>query len=389
MDWIVAPDQVRRRLVDLLPSTLAAMGVPGFTDTIGLGHCSNAAVLLIDGLGSNLLREHASDAPVLSASDTGSPVAVGFPATTATSITTLGTGNASGVHGIVGYTFAAQSDGALFQPLNWSQVDDRGHRTNVLGTLPPERLQPVETVLQRATDAGVATRTAVPVEFEGSGLSRAALRGAEFRGVRALGDLAAELVSALDSPSPALCYGYHGGLDMLGHIHGPGSLPWLMQLRQVDRLVASVAERLPAESMLIVVADHGMVGVDPAGCVDIDGDPALLDGVRLVGGEVRARYAYTEPGARDDVCAAWRESLGDSGVVVTAEEAIDRGWFGPSIGDGVRERIGDLVAVMREGGMIRSVARPKEAALRGHHGSLTAAEQYVPVSVIRGSANSG
>ncbi|WP_438387593.1 alkaline phosphatase family protein [Actinopolyspora saharensis] len=383
MDWIVAPDDAEWRLSEVLPSALGAMGVAGFTDTVGLPECSSAAVLLVDGLGWRSLREHAADAPLLSSLDTGRPGAAGFPTTTATSISSLGTGTCSGQHGVVGYSFA-EPGGGLFRPLSWSKKDASGNGQSMLQEWPPEQAQPNAPVLERAGASGVDTRLVVPAEFEGTGLTRAALRGGTFRGIRAVGDLAAEMRESLGRKSPVLCYGYHGQLDMLGHVHGPGSLPWRMQLRQVDTLVRSIVEGLPGGTALLVVADHGMVRADPELSTDIDADPDLLEGVRLVGGEARARHLYTEPGAAEDVLAAWRERLGPDALVVSAAEAVEAGWFGSTLSDAARERMGDVIALARRNGIIRSIAEPKESALRGQHGSLTAEEQYIPMLLAQG-----
>lgn len=386
MDWMVTPG-ADRALSDVLPSTLAALGIAGFTDTLGLPRCSAAAVLLVDGLGWSLLHEHAADAPFLSSLATREPLRAGFPTTTATSITSLGTGLASGAHGIVGYTFAEPS-GGLLHPLAWATHgtarDGRGKRRSLLDAWPPETAQPEPTMLERAADAGVQVRSVAPAEFGGTGLTRAALRGGEFRGVHALGDLGAEVLTALAEPGPALCYAYHGHLDLVGHGHGPGSLPWRIQLAQVDRLVASIAQRLPGGCALLVVADHGMVTIDPADTFDFDTDPALSAGVRLLGGDARARHIYPEPGALDDVLQAWRAVLGERGAVVTGEQAVEEGWFGPVVTDSVRPRIGEVLAVLRDTAVVRSAVEPGESSLRGHHGSLTAAEQFVPLLVARG-----
>lgn len=387
MDWIVPPNGRGRGLADVLPSLLDAIGVAGFTDTVGFPRCRNAAVLLVDGLGWTLLDEYAADAPFLSSLATGSPGRAGFPSTTVTSLTSLGTGRCAGEHGIVGYSFA-EPDGGLLHPLSWSThptSDGAGRRRSLLDQWPPEIAQPQDTVLERAATAGVDVRIAVPSEFAGTGLTRAAFRGSRFRGTHAMGDLAAELLAAAESPGPTLCYGYHGHLDMLGHVHGPGSLPWRMQLAQIDRLVAAIAERLPSSTVLTVVADHGMVEIDPSAAWDADTNPALTAGVRMLGGDVRARHVYTEPGAEADVQAAWRETLGPDDVVLTRQQAIDEGWFGPTVTDEARWRIGDVLAVLREGGVVRSVAEPTESRLRGHHGSLTAAEVLIPLLCVEGA----
>ena len=59
-------------------------------------------------------------------------------------------------------------------------------------------------------------------------MTRAALRGGRYVGVQALGDLAACVREAI--ADGGFCYGYHGELDLLGHLYGPGSAAWRMQL---------------------------------------------------------------------------------------------------------------------------------------------------------------
>jgi Type I phosphodiesterase / nucleotide pyrophosphatase len=155
-----------------------------------------------------------------------------------------------------------------------------------------------------------------------------------------------------------------------------------MQLRQVDRLVESLIERLPPGGLLAVVADHGMVAADPTASVDLDSAATLADGVEAIGGEPRARHVYTTAGATADVLDAWRETLGDRAWVVTREQAIDAGWFGPDVAERVRPRIGDVVAAARDSAvLVRRTVEPMESALVGHHGSMTDAEQLVPLLI--------
>jgi Type I phosphodiesterase / nucleotide pyrophosphatase len=128
-----------------------------------------------------------------------------------------------------------------------------------------------------------------------------------------------------------------------------------------------------------VVADHGMVDVAATDRMDADTEPGLRDGVALLGGEARARHVYARPGAADDVLASWQELLGASAWVVSREQAIADGWFGP-VNPGFADRIGDVLAVATGGGgVLASKAEPKEAALVGMHGSLVASDQLVPL----------
>jgi hypothetical protein len=93
---------------------------------------------------------------------------------------------------------------------------------------------------------------------------------------------------------------------------------------------------------------------------------------------------YTEGGAEGEVAAAWRETLGERMLVVLRDEAIEAGWFGPIVVDRVRPRIGDVVAVAREPvAVFQRDVDPLQAGLLGHHGSLTEAEQLIPLIQIR------
>jgi hypothetical protein len=377
---LMLPEYGRRSLAELAPSLLTALGVPG-PNPLGIDPAGRVCLLLVDGLGAHQLAEHADDAPFLAALNRAQPLTVGFPSTTPISLATLGSGAPPGAHGLLG--LGIDAGGELLDTLAWS-VHRGGTAVDVREELPPERVQPLETAFARGVAAGLDVRVVSSRQFAGSGLTRAALRGGEYRGVRALGDLAAELLTALAAPAPVLCYGYHAHLDLLGHVHGPGSLPWRLELAVVDRVAALVAEGLAPDGLLVVTADHGMLTVPPEQRFDFDSDPALRAGVRLLGGDARARHVYATPGAGHDVLAAWAERLGEHAWVLSREAAIAQGWFGPSVSETARERIGDVVVAMRRGAeIVRSRAEPKLAGLLGQHGSLTAAEQHVPLVCIR------
>ncbi|MGH3962548.1 MAG: alkaline phosphatase family protein [Pseudonocardiaceae bacterium] len=370
-------------LADVVPALLSGLGVPGFADRPALLHpARGVCLLLVDGLGWQALRAHPQDAPFLTSLTGGSePITAGFPATTATSVATLGTGLPAGQHGIVGFSFAIP-DGSLINALSW-RTHDGGDGTDLRKRFIPEDIQPVYTALERAADAGVRVTLAVPHLHQETGLTRAVLRGGDFRGVHALGDLAGTALVAMSGSERAFCYVYHGDLDLLGHRYGVGSLPWRLQLAHVDRLAAAIAERLPPGAQLVVTADHGMVTVPEQSRLDFDTEPALQAGVRLLGGDPRARYVYTEPGATDDVFATWRELIGDRAWIVTRDEAIAQGWFGPVVEHRIRDRIGDVVVAARtDFVVVRSAVEARLSRLVGHHGSLTAAEQLVPLLVF-------
>jgi hypothetical protein len=195
---LVLPEYGRRSLAELAPSLLAALGVPG-PNALGIEPAGRVCLLLVDGLGAHQLAAHAEDAPFLAAVHRVQPLTVGFPSTTPISLATLGSGAPPGVHGLLG--LGIDAGGELLDTLAWS-VHRGGTAVDVREELPPERVQPLQTEFARGAAAGLDVRVVSSRQFAGSGLTRAALRGGAYRGVRALGDLVAELVTALAAPAP-------------------------------------------------------------------------------------------------------------------------------------------------------------------------------------------
>jgi hypothetical protein len=130
-----------------------------------------------------------------------------------------------------------------------------------------------------------------------------------------------------------------------------------------------------------VVADHGMIDSPPEARTDVDEHLELRSGVWLFGGEARFRHLYCASGAVEDVMATWRERLGDHAHVLSRDEAIERGWFGP-VASQVRPRLGDVVVAARGDHAVVSTADfPYENMLVGLHGSLTAVEMEIPILI--------
>ncbi|MFD9702036.1 alkaline phosphatase family protein [Lentzea sp. NPDC059081] len=357
-------------IAEVVPSLLSGLDVPGADNTLGLPPARRVVLLLVDGLGHELLRAHAGHAPFL-AGLAPRQIDAGFPSSTATSLASVGTGLLSGEHGIVGYTFAVGDE--VLNSLTWSRAGDHHH--DLRKTLVPEVVQPHPTVFERAAAAGVAVSAVAPIAHRGSGLTRAVLRGSWFRGAAGFGDLALGAVAGVEQDR-SFCYAYHPDLDAIGHLYGPGSPEWLLQLEFVDLLASRIAARLPSGSLLVVTADHGMITADEK--IDFDTEPQLWQGVRVIAGEPRVRYLHTTSG---EVLDVWREFLGTRAEVLTREDAVDAGWFGP-VSPLAADRIGDVVVAMNDSAVVlRSQAEPMWTAMNGFHGSRTRQEMAIPLLV--------
>ncbi|WP_329378427.1 alkaline phosphatase family protein [Streptomyces sp. NBC_01351] len=370
-------------LADLLPTLVAGQGVPGFTASIAeLTPADRNCVFLVDGMGWEQIKAHPDEAPYLtsllgsSRGGTGRPITAGFPATTATSLASVGTGLPPARHGLPGYTVRNPASGELMNQLRWQPWTS------------PKPWQPYPTVFQLADKAGVHTAQVSSPAFQTTPLTKVALSGGTFHG-RMTGEERMDLAAIqLAGGDRSLVYTYFSELDGAGHRHGVDSDAWRGQLMLVDRLVQRLAEQLPPRTALYVTADHGMVDIpfDEDSRIDFDDDWELGAGVALLGGEGRARHVYAVPGAEADVLTVWREVLGDRFWVASREEALELGWFGApgECDERVLGRIGDVIAAAQaDVAITASRNEPNESALAGMHGSMTAAEQLVPLLEIR------
>jgi hypothetical protein len=290
-----------------------------------------------------------------------------FPSTTATSLATLTTGVMPGAHGMLGYTVQVpRSGGRLLNALKWDERVD------------PENWQPVETLFQRATAAGITVTHVAAKRYENSGFTRAVFRGANYKGANVVTDLVSETKAALQA-TPSFVYLYVNDLDTAGHSDGVGSDKWIAALSMIDQMVSQLMKEVPKGTRIWVTSDHGMINVDEK--IVIGQDNPLMQGVSVIAGEPRARHIYLEsdsPVARAETASLWQEYLQDKAMVLTREQAIANHLFGADVSPDAFDRMGEVIAIARGGVVLLDAERAeKEGAMVGHHGADSEIESQV------------
>src|SRR5260370_29987265 len=157
----ILPRYGESSLADLATSLLASLGAPG-PNPLGLTPARRVCLLIVDGLGWELLRDHPAATPFLSELARNSrPIMAGFPSTTVTSLGSICTGRPPGQHGMLGYQVVIPGENRLLNGLRWDTRID------------PRRWQPLPTLYERATAAGIAAVHVAQGSFRGSGLTTA------------------------------------------------------------------------------------------------------------------------------------------------------------------------------------------------------------------------
>lgn len=373
-------------------------------------------MVLVDGLGWQMLRERAGHTPnlrrLLADSDYLHTCA---PSTTAAALTTLATGVYPGAHAMVGY---AVRDPLLRGHLGPGHVPGPGDVFDLItfknSSHDPLTWQSVPTLIERANakaNAGCGPQLgAVSIgrsKFAGSGLSLAAWRGFKHIGVDALDQRPYQAYRAIKEGAK-LVYLYVGELDHAGHNHGWHSDKWLEALEALDAMVGQLFRRLPAGTRIVLTADHGMVDTDRHHRIDLAKEKELAKDVVAVAGESRFLQLYVADdvasapaagspglgvaGPRGDggvvensgreelaqsVAKRWAEFLGDRAIWVGTDPAPLMGPLSP----GARTAVGDVLVALNDNWTVvdSRVQSFHATQLIGVHGSLTPVELEVPL----------
>ena len=356
-----------------MPSIFSSLGLLTAHDSIGCGESpiGREILFLVDGLGLDVLSEYADTAPTLSAMRAHGSITTSFPSTTATSLATLTTGQMPGAHGMMGYTVQVpRSGGRILNTLKWDERVD------------PVMWQPVPTLFERATDAGITTTHVAAKRYENTGFTRAVFRGAHYKGANIASDLVAETVAALQK-TPSFVYLYVNDLDSAGHSDGVGSDKWLAALKSVDDLARALIQKVPRGTRLWLTADHGMINVEEKVVMGLDND--LLTDIAVIAGEPRMRHLYLSgdsASAENEVISRWESALGARVTMHTRQSAISAGLFGAQVSRDAAERAGDVIAIAQGNLVLLDPARAdKEGAMIGHHGGDSVVETSVPLLV--------
>jgi hypothetical protein len=319
-------------------------------------------------MGVNALEIVSKELSIFSQLKNHSKLQATFPSTTSASLTSLGTGCAVGVHGMVGYTMRVPNSGTPERLLNALKWDER---------VDPYIWQSEATLFERAIKQGVKVSHIAAKRYEETGFTRAALRGADYFGANQVDEMVTQAKSAL-SPKRSFAYLYLNDVDDASHREGMGSEKFHYAMRKSADLILKLIENLPKGTRLWVTSDHGMI--NRGGYVVLGKENDLLRNVDLLGGEPRVRYLYLKEGSLDETKSQWQEFFKDQVTLYTRQEGIELNLFGPEVLDKNLHRIGDLIAIANgEFIMVELDRQELQLAMVGHHGGITKAEVEIPL----------
>lgn len=357
---------------------------PSLQQELGLRPSEVVLSVIVDGLGYHSL-ENLRDRRIVDLApfvDRGAyiPLTSVFPSTTTAALSTLSTGLSPIEHGILGYKLFRTDVGSVVDMIRLTTPGGRDNALEKLG-IQPQHLLRSSTLYSRLAAAGVTTTQFLPRFIADSGLSRALYQGAtRLVSYHTFSDLLMHLADALQGPRPALLAMYLPSTDSLGHVYGPTTRAFELEVAQVLRVLAQARDLLPRGATVLVTADHGFHEADPVDdMVSCPAHPALRDGLLIPPvGDPRASYLFVRRGHEDAVTEFFARQFPNEFTVLSVDEALrQRLWGLEPPRPEVRALLGDYLVLSRQRKFL--LWPTEEFKLRGLHGSLTPGELYVPL----------
>lgn len=375
------------RIWDILPTLFGALNWREETDFSGalrplIGkNKRRLCLVVIDGMGQQLLLSRRGHLPFMRRYLTQTPDALGqtlrtcVPSTTVAALTSLHTGLSPAQTGMLGYQC-------------WDPVARR-----VLNLITFEGYErPAKSWCEQPThftyarNSGLESLALVPPDFVGSKLSDITLRDANLKVSTKLSERCAQAATAFKQGADYV-YLYWSQLDHWGHNLGWSHPRWLQELEAIDRALSELRAQLPPDVLMAITADHGMVNVTDASTVDI-ADSELASQVAAISGEPRALHVHLKEKYLGDnptgnrtrkapdalVLVQWQKLVAGRGQIIADYHQIYGDISDP-------DRIGDFTIFAKENYQFVDSRFHSRGVLQmvGVHGSLTPAEMEIPL----------
>jgi len=335
-------------------------------------------LLVIDGMGAELLQRYPDSFLARHTLDTLSAV---FPSTTASAVTSFATGVATQQHAITGWHMWLRELGSVATILPF--VPRHGGSAYSRAGFSPR---------QFIGHAPIFDSLDVPVEVLSpewiihSDYTRATSGSARRHGYRHFDELLQKINALVSDGAPRFVYGYWAELDSLAHEFGANSHKVEKHLLEMDAALATFADTLRLSgALLLITADHGLIDTDAQHTLYVHEHPTIAEALTLpLCGEPRTAFCYLRPRHVLRFLDYVRNEWGHCCEIVESESLIEQGFFGR--GDAhptLSSRVGDYTLLMKENYIIRHRLPFEQPYTQiGVHGGLSRAEMQVPLIAV-------
>ena len=354
------------------------------------------ALVYLDAFGWRFLQRHAEH-PVFQRARSIEQLTSQFPSTTAAHVTTAHTGLPVGEHGVYEWYVLEPTLDRLVAPLLFAFAGTKERGSLGATGLPLNAIFPDGSPLYRRLTAAGATPVVVqPTAFLPAGAEAVApsaliARDARIAGWQAIDEAFELLVSEVGREERIFANVYLPHVDELMHVHGPDhafvdeAIEWTLDL--LDEALA----QLPAGTVTLLTADHGMAPVSPERTVYVDELWPELAGLLRTGadglalapaGSSRDLFLHVAPGRATDVRDGLASRLDGIAEAWLTADLVAAGLFGAA-GPKLLARLGEVAVLPHLGEAVYWCGGGRfQQTFLGQHGGLTPDEMEIPLVVF-------
>lgn len=323
-----------------------------------------------------------------------------FPSTTSAHVTTLYTGLPVSQHGIYEWFYYEPLLDGMIAPLLFAWAGDDKRESLAQFGIQGAQLYPQGKMAEKLDRQGVASYIFQPGAFFESTFSRQMGHAAHriptitpAEGMATISELLPRLLR------PAWIVNYLDSFDSVCHIHGPhtpqsdAELETLLSI--IERWLTRNLLGSLKNSLVMIIADHGQVRINPKNTLYLDQMPAFAQLKPLLrtsrrgdilapAGSCRDFFVYAKEESIAEAEAVLAAMVGSRGEVRRAVHLVEQGCFGPPpISKALQDRLGNLVVLPFEGESVFWWGDGHfEQKFCGHHGGLTPLEMEIPLLLL-------
>ncbi|MEM8859822.1 MAG: alkaline phosphatase family protein, partial [Chloroflexota bacterium] len=338
-------------------------GLPALPETflqplLAKGKVDRVVLIIVDAMGQNLFDDHPLLTDLAARAAVTETITSVFPSTTVNALSSIWTGHAPAQHGLVGLRLLDTDFNAVNFMINLHPLYLRKKDAMVDAGFVPENYLAVPGIAQQFAKESVPTVDIKGREIVHSALSRMHGRGvAEKIGIVSFPEMIWQIKNQLETKTgPLVTVAYWPNVDTLSHLHGPHhpavKAEMLSCLRELkENLLDGTSKEGKENTVVLLTADHGQVELFSKQHQYIDTHPDLNDLLLInAAGGNRVPYWYVKQGKVDQAKQLAHDIFKELALLLTREEILENGWFGPGpYAPKFEERIGDLNVLMADG----------------------------------------
>lgn len=323
----------------------------------------HVVVILLDGLGMNVLEKHLSPQDFLRRHLITDYSSV-FPPTTTASTTTFLSGKSPIEHGWLGWDlfFEQENKTVTCFTNNLQGTDQPAADYNI-----PYKYFSFETIIDKINKAGKAKASAVfPFKTQYS------------EAHSDLEDWSNAILNTCKTQDRTFTYAYWTNPDGTLHRNGLKSTTVHDVVQELNETLAILCEELK-DSLIFITADHGHRDIRNVFLQeDYPEFTQMLE--RKVSLEPRAISFYVKPEFKEIFPEKFKKYFGNNYLLFSKQQVLDEKLFGPGIPHENSTGIGDFIAAGRSEYTL--LWNKEEVQFKSHHAGLSKEEMNIPLIVF-------